>query len=139
MRYVLVFKHNNPTHSRLSSYMKLVLLPTLVDQQVVKQIHVKPTLIGNEKVQQLAKLSKSQRQSQSVKVALHGYFGWVSSEPQPESQPTPPKEPFGAAVGVGEDWSHLNKRRQNSRVKQVQRDVEWVKELDAARQSATKE
>lgn len=139
MRYVLVVQYNNLSNQNSYSYMKRVLLPTLVDQRVVKQIHVKPTLIGNEKVQQLAKLSKSQRQSQSVKVALHGYFGWVPSEPQPIPEPTIPKEPLGAAVGVGEDWSHLNKRRQHSRVKKVQRDVEWVKELDAARQSATKE
>ncbi|KAI0088440.1 hypothetical protein BDY19DRAFT_1072238 [Irpex rosettiformis] len=118
------------------SYMKRVLLPALVGQQVVGKIHVKPTLIGTEKAQQLAKLSKSQRQTTAVKTALHGYFGWVATKPKTPHTPKTPEEPFGTAVGVGEDWGHLNKRRQRSRGEKVQRDVEWLKEIETARQEA---
>ena len=40
-----------------------------------------------------------------------------------------------AAVGLGEDWSHLNKRRQRARKAKVQRDVVWMWKL----QNATRE
>lgn len=117
--------------------MKHVLLPTLAGQQVVQQIHVKPTIAADEKAHTMAKMSKSQRQSNSVKTALHGYFGWVVREPQPAPKPKPRREPFGTVVGVGEDWGHLNRRRQRSRVEKVQRDVEWLRELEAVRRNTT--
>lgn len=40
---------------------------------------------------------------------------------------------FGAEVGVGEDWSHLNKRRQRAREGKVARDVTWLKDLQKIR------
>lgn len=40
---------------------------------------------------------------------------------------------FGAEVGVGEDWGHLNKRRQRTREEQVERDVKWVTKLRRVR------
>jgi hypothetical protein len=49
--------------------------------------------------------------------------------------PKPKEEPkvFGEEVGVGEDWSHLNKRRQRAREKKVARDVAWLREMEALR------
>ncbi|KAF8651618.1 hypothetical protein AX16_004659 [Volvariella volvacea WC 439] len=44
-------------------------------------------------------------------------------------KPKPFKEPFGKDVGVGEDWSHLNRRRQHSRMDKLRRDVWLMKEL----------
>lgn len=44
-------------------------------------------------------------------------------------------EVFGAKVGVGEDWSHLNKRRGRARGEKVARDVKWVEKLQMARAS----
>ncbi|KAG1869451.1 hypothetical protein DFJ58DRAFT_624255, partial [Suillus subalutaceus] len=35
-------------------------------------------------------------------------------------------------VGVGEDWSHLNKRRQRSRKEKIERDLKWMWTLQAA-------
>lgn len=51
--------------------------------------------------------------------------------------PKPKKEPkvFGTEVGVGEDWSHLNKRRQRAREGKVTRDVVWMKDVETLRKS----
>ncbi|KAG1844702.1 hypothetical protein F4604DRAFT_1908169 [Suillus subluteus] len=35
-------------------------------------------------------------------------------------------------VGVGEDWSHLDKRRQRSRKEKIERDLKWMWTLQAA-------
>jgi hypothetical protein len=43
------------------------------------------------------------------------------------------EETFGAEVGVGEDWSHLNKRRRRVREEKVARDVKWLEKLQSAR------
>jgi hypothetical protein len=34
---------------------------------------------------------------------------------------------FGAEVGVGEDWDHLNRRRRRAREEKVERDVRWMR------------
>jgi len=43
------------------------------------------------------------------------------------------EEVFGGEVGVGEDWSHLNKRRRRARDEKVARDVKWMEKLQTAR------
>ena len=59
------------------------------------------------------------------------------------NRPTVPKPKeevvFGADVGIGADWSHLNKRRQRSRILSVVRDVRWLRKLEKARQEVRKE
>lgn len=51
--------------------------------------------------------------------------------------PKPKKEykVFGTEVGVGEDWSHLNKRRRRAREGKVERDVAWLKDLQVLRKT----
>ncbi|KAH9941278.1 uncharacterized protein BXZ73DRAFT_42261 [Epithele typhae] len=62
---------------------------------------------------------------------------WDFMEAPTQSKTKPvEKAPYGAEVGVGEDFSHLNKRRQRSRVRHVTRDVSWMKELDEVRRIA---
>jgi hypothetical protein len=122
--------------TKLYRYLKRVLLPTLVNQHVIEQTHVKPTVKADEKAQTLATMSKSQRQSSAVKTALHGYFGWQAKQQQPKSKIKLPGALFGSAVGVGESWAHLNKRRQRTREEVVRKEVEWVKEVEAARRHA---
>ena len=46
------------------------------------------------------------------------------------------EEVLGAEVGVGEDWSHLNKRRRRVREEKVARDFQWVEKLQSARARA---
>lgn len=59
------------------------------------------------------------------------------------NRPTVPKPKeevvFGADVGIGADWSHLNKRRQRSRVLSVVRDVRWLRKLEKAQQEVRQE
>lgn len=43
------------------------------------------------------------------------------------------EDPFGREVGAGEDWSHLNKRRQAMREKKVANDVRWMQQLERAK------
>lgn len=45
---------------------------------------------------------------------------------------------FGAEVGNGEDWGHLNKRRQRARVGKVRRDMQFMKELQRVKAEARK-
>lgn len=138
MRYAsraLPYEATKRDHFR---YMKRVLLPNLVQRKEVEQIHVKPTITAEDKAQKLKALSRAQRQTKAVKDATHGYFAWRLAQPPNPPKPKPEVEVFGAAVGVGEDWSHLNKRRQNARGKKVGRDVDWLKELRAVRSPAAK-
>ncbi|KAG0700085.1 hypothetical protein DFH29DRAFT_651295 [Suillus ampliporus] len=42
-------------------------------------------------------------------------------------------------VDVGQDWSHLNKRRQRAREETVERDLKWMWTLQAAKREAARE
>ena len=58
-------------------------------------------------------------------------FVWKVVDPDevPPPRPKPKKEVVGMEVGVGLDYDHLNKRRQNARVGKIARDVETMKSL----------
>lgn len=43
-------------------------------------------------------------------------------------------EPFGAAVGVGDDFSHLSKRRQARREEKIMRDLKTMRRLQAQKE-----
>lgn len=64
---------------------------------------------------------------------------WKIAEPSVVKQKTRevPQQPLGAAVGVGEDWSHLNKRRQGSREEKVRRDLGIMRQLRAQQKQAS--
>lgn len=51
--------------------------------------------------------------------------------PEPKEKPKEVQEPFGAAVGVGQDFSHLSKRRQAAREEKIQRDVKKMRQIHA--------
>ena len=55
------------------------------------------------------------------------------TRPSPPPEPKKEKPVFGVEVGVGEDWSHLNKRRQRARGEKVARDVTWLRDLEKIR------
>lgn len=50
-------------------------------------------------------------------------------------RPKPKKEVVGTEVGVGLDYGHLNKRRQNARVGKITRDVEAMKSFQHAQET----
>lgn len=119
------------------SYLKRVVLPALVSRGEIEQIHTQVILSPEEIQQRLQRMTKAQRKSASQK-SEQSVFAWRLKAPQNPPKPKPISKPevFGKEVGVGEDWSHLNKRRQRSRSESVLRDVAWVKELNAARSTA---
>lgn len=69
---------------------------------------------------------------------------WVWKTIDPSTLPKPPapkviKERFGIEVGVGEDWSHLSKRRMRARFGKVRRDVGTMKLVNKLREEKAKE
>ncbi|KAI0746544.1 hypothetical protein C8Q80DRAFT_1054361, partial [Daedaleopsis nitida] len=118
-------------------YLKKVVLPDLQNTGEVEKVHQK--LVHSEeeieKLRAAAQAKKGKRKSMPVSTHAESWK-WQLKAPAPEV-PAPVEEPvFGAEVGVGEDWSHLNKRRQRAREEKVASDVQWLKELEAARREA---
>ena len=62
----------------------------------------------------------------------------MSSTKSTAATPTAPgaTELTPAAVGVGEDWSHLNKRRQRARKMKVERDLRRMLEVQKMQKKA---
>lgn len=85
-------------------------------------------------------MSKSHAKKTSVATLSHPVSTWVwqlvdkSKERSWEgTKKDKDEEVFGAEVGVGEDWSHLNKRRLRARGEKVAKDVKWVEKLQNVR------
>jgi hypothetical protein len=91
----------------------------------------------------MATLSKAQVKKTSAAALSHPVSTWMwelvdkSKESSLEDTKKDRDEVFGTEVGVGEDWSHLNKRRQRARGEKVTRDVKWMKKLESARELTT--
>ncbi|KAI0353388.1 hypothetical protein OH77DRAFT_1591391 [Trametes cingulata] len=114
-------------------YLKKVVLPDLAHIGKVEKVHTKQTL----NPEQLDALKKNMG-TMSRKVATlsqnAALWVWQLKEAKPPAPAPKPTKPFGAEVGVGADFSHLNKRRQRAREEKIERDVEWLKELKRARE-----
>ena len=97
---------------------------------------MKVTLTPEEVEQRLARMTKAQRKLAAGHLKTETkVFAWRVKPPQSAPKQKPEPEVFGTAVGVGEDWSHLNKRRQRAREESIRRDVKWLRELDAVKQT----
>lgn len=112
------------------------MLPRLVSLGDVEQIHIKVTLSAEELEQRLQSMTKAQRKS-AIQRPEQSIWGWRLKSPQSPSKPKSEPVVFGQEVGVGEDWSHLNKRRHRTRRESIGRDIAWLKELAAARLPAS--
>lgn len=113
-------------------YLKTVVLPHMRDKaDEVEKFHTLRTLSNDEIQHRLATMSKSARKSKVNSVpTMTSVWLWKLKAPSPPPPEPKKEEPvFGAEVGVGEDWSHLNKRRQRAREEKVARDVAWLKDL----------
>jgi len=90
----------------------------------------------------MATMSKAQAKKKSVTALSHPVSTWMwqlvdkskksSLEGTKEDKV---EEVFGAEVGVGEDLSHLNKRRRRAREEKIARDVQWMEKVQSARAS----
>jgi len=115
-------------------------LEDLVRTRDIKKIHIKRVLSPAEIEQRMATMSKAQAKKTSAAALSHPVSTWMwelmdkSKESSVEDTKKDRDEVFGTEVGVGEDWSHLNKRRQRAREEKVMRDVKWMKKLQSARE-----
>lgn len=103
--------------------------------QEIEKFHTSKTLSDDEIQHRLAAMSKSARKNKANSLpTTTGVWLWrVKRRPSPPPEPKIAKPPFGTEVGVGEDWSHLNKRRQRAREEKVARDVTWLRDLASIR------
>ena len=114
------------------SYLKHVVLPELLRQERVKKVHAVRKLTQEEIDHRLSLLSKSAREKSQISTTTDVWM-WVKDTPRPKPQPQPEPELFGKAVGAGEDWGHLNRRRQRAREEKIAQDVKWLQALERAR------
>jgi hypothetical protein len=130
-------------HLRNASYLKRTILEDLVRTRDVNKVHIKRVLSPEEVEQRRATMSKAQlkKASSSVVALSQPVSTWMwhlvdkkrtekAGEGKEEEEGT---AAFGAEVGVGEDWGHLNKRRRRAREEKVKRDVKWMAKLRRVR------
>ncbi|THG98523.1 hypothetical protein EW026_g3682 [Hermanssonia centrifuga] len=126
-------KPPNPEHPiRSMSYLRNVILPELERRQCIEKVHEKRELAPEEIEVRKNKLSKAAQQNAQQHMTV-SVWAWKRRSPRPVPKPKPVPEVFGKEVGVGDDISHLNRRRQNSRKETVLREVAWLQELQKAR------
>jgi len=120
-------------------------LEDLVRTRDIKKVHIKRVLSPEEIEQRKATMTKAQAKKTSVAALSQPVSTWMwqlvdkskesSSDGSRGTKKDENEEVFGAEVGVGEDWSHLNKRRRRARDEKVARDVKWLEKLQKARLS----
>jgi len=139
---------------RSISHLKKVILPSLEAARVVRKVHTRRELTPVELEARLGALNKAARKAKASSLEGTAVHEWLW-ERYPEEKLEAQKEaarlarsaeerkareaetPFGWEVGVGKDFSHLNKRRQRSREESVGRDVKWLEKLKRVRTVAT--
>ncbi|KAI0937631.1 hypothetical protein AcW1_001535 [Taiwanofungus camphoratus] len=128
-----------PSHEiRSMNYLKTVVLPSLVHTHDVEKVHSIHELTSEELEQRLQTMTKSSRKAQASLSASIDTWRWQLRAHKP-TPPKPREKPvFGTEVGVGADWTHLNKRRQNARLLKVTRDVRWLRRLGNAKAEGLK-
>ena len=103
----------------------------------VRRVYMQRELTPEE-LQARKRTLKQGARKQSEFTAAHGV--WRYECRNRPALPKPKEERvFGQEVGVGADWSHLNRRRQRSRILSVVRDVRWLRKLEKAREEAVLE
>jgi hypothetical protein len=115
-------------------------LEDLVRTQDIKKVHIKRVLSPAEIEQRMATMSKAHAKKTSVAAMSQPVSTWmwevVDKSTLEGTKKDEDENVFGAEVGVGEDWGHLNKRRRRARKERVERDVKWVKKLQRARSTS---
>ncbi|KAI6025540.1 hypothetical protein EDC04DRAFT_2722048, partial [Pisolithus marmoratus] len=97
-------------------YLKKVVLPSLANDKEIEKFHTRIEIKQSRITDVWLWRANDRKQSALLpKAATENQAGVVDLPP--------------AAVGVGEDWSHLNKRRQRAREKKVERDLKLMTTL----------
>jgi hypothetical protein len=106
-------------------------------------VHIKRVLTPAEVEHRMSTMSKAQLKKTSVEALSQPVSTWMwqpvdkSTLPVRPSKDEAAKVAFGTEVGVGGDWSHLNRRRRRVREEKVARDVNWMRKVQKARDVAT--
>ncbi|KAI9058049.1 hypothetical protein FKP32DRAFT_1297224 [Trametes sanguinea] len=114
-------------------YLKKVVLPELAGANKVERVHAKVKLTPEELAELRAKMGPTSKKAATLPPNAE-LWRWQLKQKEDAPPALEQKAMFGREVGVGADWSHLNRRRQQAREEKVKRDVQWLKELDRARQ-----
>jgi hypothetical protein len=133
---LLVVSYQHVHHTR--SYLKRTILEDLIRTRDIKKVHIKRVLSHEEIEQRLATMSKKHVKKMAASNLSQPVSTWawqLVDKSKGSSLEDKNEEVFGAEVGVGEDWSHLNKRRGRVRKEKVSRDAEWFERLRRARNS----
>lgn len=117
-----------------ASFLKNSVLPILEgnkELEVVRttRIPFNPASVQRAGVKRKTKQETSKAASAAAPAPITVWV-WKTvdkSKIPPPPVPKPPPKVFGTEVGVGEDWSHLSKRRQRARIGKVRRDVRAMK------------
>ncbi|KAH9000926.1 hypothetical protein EDB86DRAFT_2903987 [Lactarius hatsudake] len=130
-----------PDHPvRSLTFLKRTILENLVRTRDVKKVHIKRVLTAAEVEHRMSTMSKAQLKKTSVEALSQPVSTWMwqpvdkSATPVRVSKDEDAEVAFGAEVGVGEDWGHLNKRRRRVREEKVARDVKWMRKVQKARE-----
>ncbi|KAF8267170.1 hypothetical protein EI94DRAFT_1582411 [Lactarius quietus] len=132
---------NHPVRS--ITFLKRTVLEDLVRTRDVKKVHIKRVLTPAEVEHRMSTMSKAQLKKTSAEALSQPVSTWMwqpvdkSILPRREPKDEGVKVAFGAEVGVGGDWSHLNRRRRRVREEKVARDVRWMRKVQKAREVAT--
>ncbi|KAF9226415.1 hypothetical protein BS17DRAFT_697730 [Gyrodon lividus] len=138
----------HPTEEiRSIRYLKTIVLRELAAKHHVEKVMMQKTLDAKEIERRLENVPRMEQKA--VYKKLSRPFNMWLWRPNQEA-PAPPArstkaagqalagvvELSPAAVGVGEDWSHLNKRRQRARKMKVERDLKRMLDLQKVKRKA---
>jgi len=130
---------------RSKTFLKRTILPALqgnkeLTKVVMNREATTPIPVRGKKGKILPRSAQGTAHASPSTPVLIKAWVWKPVDPadvKPKVQPTL-TETFGTSVGVGEDWSHLSKRRQGSREEKVQRNVAAMKQLQALERRAAR-
>lgn len=117
------------------SFLKKSVLPILEGNKELEVVRTTRIPFNPASVQR-ASVKRKNKQQETSKAAFAAAPApvtvWVWKTVDKSKIPPPPvtkplSKVFGTEVGVGEDWSHLSKRRQRARIGKVRRDVRTMK------------
>ncbi|KIM76243.1 hypothetical protein PILCRDRAFT_824478 [Piloderma croceum F 1598] len=119
------------------SYMKHFILPALVNLREIEKFHIKRKLNQEEIDAKLRSMTPEARlrKGPALGAADFPVFPWRLREPK---MPRTPKANLESKVleevlGKNVDWGHLNKRRQETRLEKIEKDIQWAKKVQDSR------
>ncbi|KAG6855873.1 hypothetical protein H0H87_009827 [Tephrocybe sp. NHM501043] len=129
----------NPEHPvRSKAFLKRSILPFLEGTQELQKARIE-RIVDKAEIFRIDKKGRKMPKylgTQGEGTSMEKVWVWMptatsssKTQPPPQSMTEPPK-PFGSEVGVGEDLSHLSKRRQRMRKRDILREAHMMKVME---------